>query len=246
MRITLRQMQIFTAVADTGSTTAAGLQLALSQSATSGALNELEGLLGARLFDRVSQRLVLNDTGRTLLPQARALLAGAQAIEAQFGLGRPAGAAVAVTRLRIGASTTIGNYLLPALLAGFRASLPGPAQESWQVQVAIANTAAIAASVAAFELDLGLIEGPCHEPALTVQPWREDELVIVTAANDPILPKGRKSPCWRNGRPPRSSPRKRHWSVSLSAAIRWSPMKNCWSAMRCIPWSSSPGCKTAA
>src|SRR5262249_32473 len=80
----------------------------------------------------------------------------------------------------------------PAVLAGFRASLPAPAQQNWQVQVAIANTAAIAASVAAFELDLGLIEGPCHEPALTVQPWLEDELVGVAAPNDPILPPGRK------------------------------------------------------
>jgi DNA-binding transcriptional LysR family regulator len=46
--------------------------------------------------------------------------------------------------------------------------------------------------VAAFEIDLGLIEGPCHEPALTVQPWLEDDLVVVTAAHDPILPRGRK------------------------------------------------------
>ncbi len=77
------------------------------------------------------------------------------------------------------------------MLSGFRASLPAPAREHWQVQVAIANTAAIAASVAAFELDLGLIEGPCHESELTVQPWLEDELVIVAGANDPILPRRR-------------------------------------------------------
>ena len=72
MRLTLRQLQIFAAVADTGSTTAAGLRVALSQSASSAALNELEGLLGVPLFDRIGKRLVLNDTGRGLLPQARA------------------------------------------------------------------------------------------------------------------------------------------------------------------------------
>jgi len=47
--------------------------------------------------------------------------------------------------------------------------------------VTIANTAAITTAVAAFELDIGLIEGPCQEPALTVTPWMEDELVIVCA-----------------------------------------------------------------
>ena len=75
MRLTLRQLLIFTAIADTGSTTAAGLRVALSQSATSSALNELESLLGAQLFDRVGKRLLLNDNGRSLLPQARALRA---------------------------------------------------------------------------------------------------------------------------------------------------------------------------
>ena len=70
MRITLRQLGIFTAVADAGSTTAAADRVALSQSATSAALNELEAVLGARLFDRVGTRLVLNDTGRGLLSQA--------------------------------------------------------------------------------------------------------------------------------------------------------------------------------
>ena len=72
MWITLRQLAVFTAVADAGSTTAAAGRVALSQSATSAALNELEAVLAARLFDRVGTRLVLNDTGRGLLPQARA------------------------------------------------------------------------------------------------------------------------------------------------------------------------------
>ena len=62
MRLTLRQLLIFTAIADTGSTTAAGQRLALSQSATSGALNELENLLGAQLFDRVGKRLLVLET----------------------------------------------------------------------------------------------------------------------------------------------------------------------------------------
>lgn len=172
MRLTLRQLLIFTAVADTGSTTAAGLRVALSQSATSGALNELEGLLGAQLFDRIGKRLLLNDNGRALLPQARAVLDGAQEIEQQFG---QATAGVA-TRLRIGASTTIGNYLLPSLVAGYLRTWPGTA-----IDVVIGNTREVATAVTRLEVDLGLIEGPCHESELRVVPWLEDELAIVAS-----------------------------------------------------------------
>ncbi|WP_431312751.1 LysR family transcriptional regulator [Roseateles agri] len=177
MRLTLRQLQIFAAVAETGSTTAAGLQVALSQSATSGALNELEALLGARLFDRVGKRLVLNDTGRALLPQARALLDGAQGIEDQFGAGQ--GIAM---QLRIGASTTIGNYLLPALVASYMNGAPGTT-----IDLTIGNTSEVASAVARLEVDMGFIEGPCHEPEVIAQPWLEDEMVIVCAPSHPLV-----------------------------------------------------------
>src|ERR1700755_1749979 len=88
MRLTLRQLLIFAAVAETGSTTAASHRVALSQSATSAALNELEKVLGARLFDRVGKRLILNDNGRTLLPQARAALDVASGIEIALSGGK--------------------------------------------------------------------------------------------------------------------------------------------------------------
>ena len=188
MSLTLRQLHIFTAVADAGSTTAAGLHVALSQSATSGALNELEALLGARLFDRVGKRLVLNDTGRALLPQARALLDGARGIESQFGVGGTAdkGTGVGVaTHLRVGASTTIGNYLLPALIASYLRTSP-----TTGIDVIVGNTSDIAAAVARLEVDLGLIEGPCHEPELLARPWLEDELVIVCAPSHALMNNG--------------------------------------------------------
>jgi DNA-binding transcriptional LysR family regulator len=186
LRLTLRQLQIFRCVAESGSTAAAAAAIALSQSATSAAINELERVLELQLFDRIGKRLQLNDNGRALLPQALAVLDGAGWIE-RWALDRESH----IGTLRIGASTTIGNYLLPQVLAGFRDSLSEKVRQNWQVQVAIANTAVIASQVAAFELDLGLIEGPCHEPDLTVQPWLEDELVVVAAANDPIVPRGK-------------------------------------------------------
>ncbi|SFE81781.1 LysR family transcriptional regulator [Paracidovorax wautersii] len=186
MRLTLRQLLIFTAVADTGSTTAAGERVSLSQSATSGALNELESLLGAQLFDRIGKRLLLNDNGRALLPQARSLLDGAQEIESRFGLGSTGPAtAPLVTRLRVGASTTIGNYVLPALVAGYSRTWPGTA-----VDVVIGNTRDIAAAVTRLEVDIGLIEGPCHEAELRVTPWLQDELVIVAAPTHALVQEG--------------------------------------------------------
>jgi len=181
-RLTLRQLQIFQEVADRGSTAAAATGLALSQSAASAAILELERLLEVRLFDRVGKRLQLNENGRAVLPQALALLDGAGALE-RWARDRDAQIGV----LRLGASTTIGNYLLPGILAEFQKTLARPAHAALQVQVVIANTAAITAQVAAFELDLGLIEGPCHEPQLTVQPWLEDELLLVAATHDPIV-----------------------------------------------------------
>jgi DNA-binding transcriptional LysR family regulator len=175
-------LQIFQEVADLGSTAAAATELGLSQSAASAAIIELERLLEVRLFDRVGKRLQLNENGRAVLPQTLALLDGAGALE-RWARDRDSQIGV----LRLGASTTIGNYLLPGILAEFQKTLARPAQGALQVQVVIANTAAITAQVAAFELDLGLIEGPCHEPELTVQPWLEDELLLVAAAHDPIV-----------------------------------------------------------
>ena len=185
-RLTLRQLQIFQAVADYGSTAAAAPGLALSQSAASAAILELERLLELRLFDRVGKRLQLNENGRAVLPQALALLDGAGALE-RWARDRDSQIGV----LRLGASTTIGNYLLPGILAEFQKTLARPVPRALQVQVVIANTAAITAQVAAFQLDLGLIEGPCHEPELTVQPWLEDELLLVAAVHDPIVQQAR-------------------------------------------------------
>src|SRR5690554_6141742 len=174
MHITLRQLQIFTAVALSGSTASAAQHIALSQSATSAALKELEGGLAVKLFDRVGKRLILNDNGRLLLPQARQMLDAARTIEQQFSQLHGPGVG-----LCIGASTTIGIYLLPALLASYG--------QQHNPRVMIANSAATSQAVAHFEVDMGLIEGPCHQPDLEAEPWVRDELLIVCSANHPIL-----------------------------------------------------------
>jgi DNA-binding transcriptional LysR family regulator len=187
VRLTFRQLQIFAAVAESGSTSAAAETLALSQSATSAAVNELERLLELQLFDRVGKRLLLNDNGRALLPRGLTVLDSARSIEL-WARDRSS----QVGTLCVGASTTIGNYLLPALLSDFRRSLPQSAQQNWNVQVTIGNTSAITEQVGDFRLDVGLIEGPCHQSSLVVHPWLEDELVVVAAPQDPLVTSGKR------------------------------------------------------
>lgn len=181
MRITLRQLQIFTAIAKHGSTTAAGEQIALSQSAISAAIVELERILNVQLFDRVGKRLQLNDHGRAMLPKAMALLDSANDLEAPYLNNAP-------SALIVGASLTIGNYLLPSLLAEYwRAKGLVLGDATPPLQVIVANTADIAHKVANFEVDIGLVEGTCYRPEILVTPWLEDELLIVAAPNHAIV-----------------------------------------------------------
>jgi DNA-binding transcriptional LysR family regulator len=184
MHLTLRQLEIFTAIARSGSTTAAALHVSLSQSATSAALNELERALGTPLFDRVGKRLQLNDNGRALLPTALGVLEGAHSIEHSF-----ASSEEPPSNLRLYASTTIGNYILPAPLAGLRRSIP-----SLRLDLRIGNTAEVIAAVRDFDTDLGLIEGPSHDPDITVLPWMEDELVIAAAPHHPLSEASARAP----------------------------------------------------
>jgi DNA-binding transcriptional LysR family regulator len=177
MRITLRQLQIFRAVALTGSTTAAAASVHLSQSATSAALNELERTLRAVLFDRVGKRLILNDSGRDLLPMALAVLDGARSIEAVCLADEQS----LPVSLNLSASTTIGNYVLPGLLARFCERAP-----SARLQVQIGNSLDVVRAVRAFDSDLGLIEGPCHASDMIVVSLWEDELVIVASSRHPL------------------------------------------------------------
>ena len=176
MKLTLRQLIAFSAIAEAGNTSAGGERIALSQSATSAALKELEAALEVRLFDRIGARLVLNDVGRTVLSRARNVIEGASDIEREFrgGLGS--------TELRLGATTTIGNYLLPTQNARYLFKHP-----EFKVNVRIENTARIVDAVARLELDFAFIEGPCHETDLVSTILRNDELIIVASPEHPTL-----------------------------------------------------------
>lgn len=181
-RITLRQLEIFRAVAGEGSTAAAALKLPLSQSATSAGLNQLERSLGFRLFDRIGKRLAINAEGKALLSKALGVLDNAHQLET--GDSRSG-----AFDLRIHASTTIGNYLVPRLLASFRRECP-----QGRVETRIGNTLEVTRAVQDFSSELGLIEGPCHEPGLVVTPWIRDELVLVAAPAHPLARAAKRRP----------------------------------------------------
>jgi DNA-binding transcriptional LysR family regulator len=170
MRFTLRQIEIFAAVARFESISRATGVLSLSQSATSTALAELERQYDAPLFDRIGKSLRLNDLGKQLLPQAVELLDRTQGIDDLLSSRQGYG------HLNIGASMTIGNYLATLIAADFLQVHP----ES-KVQLAVRNTASITEGLLSFDLDLGLVEGMCIHPDLQVTPWIDDELVVFCA-----------------------------------------------------------------
>ncbi|GHC34202.1 LysR family transcriptional regulator [Aidingimonas halophila] len=179
MRYTFRQLEVFVAVAQYESVSRAARALALSQSAASTALAELERQFDCQLLDRIGKRLKLNALGFQLLPKAVALLDRGEEIEellrGQRGIGS----------LDVGATLTIGNYLATLLISDFLQQYP----ES-RVRLQVRNTQLIIEGVVQHELDVGLIEGNCQEENVVLQPWVEDELVVFCSPEHPIANAG--------------------------------------------------------
>jgi DNA-binding transcriptional LysR family regulator len=179
LRTTLRQFEVFVATAQKGSVTQAAAQVGMTQSAASMALAEFEGQLGTRLFDRIGKRLALNEDGRTLYPRAVEMVERAVELEKMFG---KEGRAV---NLRLGASSTIGNYVLPQLIGQFRAQRPGS-----RFALEVGNTRQVMQSVLHFEVDVGFVEGPCMDPDIEAIFWRQDELAICARPDHPLAQPG--------------------------------------------------------
>ena len=179
MHFTLRQLQVFLAVASHENVSRAAAELALSQSAASTALKELEQRFDLVLFDRVGKRLQLNESGRLFRPRAAALLAQARELDNAMLQHNEVG------EFRVGATLTIGNYLAISILARFVQEHPGA-----RVELDVANTATVARRVQNFELDIGLIEGELRDPDLEVTWWRDDELCLFCAPDHPWAGRG--------------------------------------------------------
>ena len=170
MRYTLRQLEIFIAVARHESVSRAADALALSQSATSTALGELERQFDTQLFDRIGKALRLNEAGHVLLPHAVQLIEHAREIESMLARQTDFGP------LQIGATLTVGNYLATLIAADFLRRHP-----SARVGLSVHNSATIMHQLLHYELDLGLIEGTCRHPDLLVDDVRA---TLATARRD--------------------------------------------------------------
>lgn len=175
MRYTLRQLEVFLAVARVESVSRAGEALFMSQSAVSGALGDLERQFGVKLFERVGKRLRLSERGLALRARAEATLEQARDLERLLTGGDEVG------RLRIGATLTIGDHLAAPLMARFLRQHPGA-----ELSLAVGNTEEIARQVTNFEIDVGLVEGEIAHPDLEVTRWRDDELVVFCSPSHPL------------------------------------------------------------
>ena len=170
MAFTLRQLEIFLAVAETCHVTKASKKVNLTQSAVSMAIAELENQLGSPLFDRQGRKLILNDRGRFLMTHANDILCHAQRVEALLTEQEDAVAGI----LNIGASSTIGNYLLPYLIGAFAQLYPNVS-----VQLIVGNTEQVEENILEGKMDLGFIEGFAHSNKIDIIPWLMDELTVI-------------------------------------------------------------------
>jgi DNA-binding transcriptional LysR family regulator len=179
--MTLEQLRIFIAVAEKQHVTRAASELNLTQSATSAAIAVLEARYDIKLFDRIGRGIVLTQTGRDFLIEARAVLArakaAAQVLNDLAGLKRGS--------LAIAASQTVANYWLPGRLQTFHTAYPGI-----DLNVTIANTELVARAVLQGSADLGFVEGEVDDPSLSAKRIDGDALIVVVGAKHPWV--GRK------------------------------------------------------
>lgn len=167
-----RQLRVFQIVAETGGITAGSERLHVSQPAVSKHIHDLEEELQTPLFDRHPRGVTLTAAGEVLLRHARRMQALQE--DARDELASLQG--VRSGRLAIGASTTIGSYLLPDLLERFHHAHPGI-----RISVVVANTRHIQRQLMDYALDIGLTEGFAEQEAFHAEVFTRDKLVPVAS-----------------------------------------------------------------
>ncbi|MCL6453127.1 MAG: LysR family transcriptional regulator [Alicyclobacillus sp.] len=165
-------LRVFCVVAEHGSFTRAAAKLHMTQSAVSQQMKNLEEELGAVLFDRRNRRQVrLTESGQVVQSYARRILQLADEMHRRVEEVRQ----VVRGTLTIGASYTVGEYILPMVLAEFNDLYP-----EIEYQVEIDNTPAVVQGLVDHRLDVGLVESAVpHRSVLRVEGLAEDEMRLI-------------------------------------------------------------------
>jgi len=170
MKITLRQLEIFLKVVELNYLTVVAKELGLSQSAISMSLKELENILGRKLFDRINKKLILNEVGRNFYKTILPLYKKLEDVESEFKNREDIGS------VRVGASTTIIDYLMPSIVCDYMSRYPNV-----KIDLKEGNTKEIVNLVKDGKIDIGFIEGNTEDSEILKESIGKDELVIVTA-----------------------------------------------------------------
>jgi DNA-binding transcriptional LysR family regulator len=188
----LHHLSIFFAIAETGSLTASARRLHISQPALSRELKAFESRSGVTLFERHSKGMRLTQAGEVLRQYAQRLFELEHAAEAAM---REIAGGVS-GRLSLGASNTIGTYVLPRVLAYFRREHP-----KVQLTLFVGNTEQVSQGVGDMRFMLGFIEGPLHLEGLKAAIFQHDEIVPVASPEHPLLRKRRLQMADLSGQP---------------------------------------------
>lgn len=173
------QLQIFKTVVEKKSFSLAAQELHMAQSSVSQQVQNLEKYYGVRLFDRIHRRIYPTEAGLMLYPYANELeRLYHEAHQAITGLTDTVDG-----KLHIGASLTIGEYLLPRMLVQFSQQYPRV-----EVSMDVGNTEHVTSMVIAGGVDIGFVEGPFNSAGVVrCQPFYGDELVVIAAPSYPGL-----------------------------------------------------------
>ena len=174
------RLRVFITAAKTLNFTKCAEQLFISQPAVSKHIGELESRYKVQLFERSGSRLALTEAGRVMLEHAERIADGYRRLQYEMDLftDRLGG------ELKVGASTTIAQYVLPQVLARFTARFP-----EVKVSLASGNSEQVEAALARHDTDLGLVESSARHPGFHYEPFIPDELVLIAST------KGRYGRC---------------------------------------------------
>lgn len=171
----LSTLELFAAVAAHGSIGAAARLAGISQQAASARLRAMEAQVGAVLLDRGARGSRLTAAGALLVDWAAPLLAQARELDAGIASLR----CERDSQLRVAASLTIAEHLLPGWLVALRGAAEQAGRRPADVPLTAANSDTVAGLVLSHDADLGFVEGPAVPPGLRSRTVAQDRLVVV-------------------------------------------------------------------